>query len=172
MTDDAREDEVADLAKRAAHAASERRRRRRSGGGRPADDADPVQMERIGAALEKIRQSCTLFDGALIVRGVETLPLVSLLPDEDPEAARRLLTRAATTTRTAVDYFADAPLGEFVDQMISTERGAVLTKRIGDDLLLVATVGYPPDVAPVWRAIVDVHAEIGDAAKRLFGPEH
>ncbi len=128
-------------------------------------------MLRIGEALERIQQSCTLFDGALLVRGVETLPLISLLPDEDPEEARRILTRAATNTRGAMDQFVDAQIGGFVDQVTSTERGAILAKRLGDDLLLVATVGYPPDIAPVWKAIADAQDEIVDAAAKLFGDD-
>ena len=53
--------------------------------------------------------------------------------------------------------------------IISTDRGAVLVNVIGEDLLIVAVAGSPPDVGPAWVAIAAERAEIREAAEKLFG---
>ncbi len=167
--DDAREDEVADVARRAALAASARRSLARDAPtGMAAVDVDDAMMARLGMALERIEAVSPGFAGAMLFRGVDAAPLVSLLPDFGSDEARRTLTRVATAVRMQFELLEDSSLGRYVDSVISTERGAVLVKSIADDLLVVSLAGTPPAVAPTWRAIALERVEIAAAAAGLF----
>ena len=149
---DAREDEVAEVARRAAMAASARRSlARTTPDGLTARDVDEGMLTRLGLALERI-----------------AAPLVSLLPDFGSDDARRTLTRIATAVRMQFDLLEDGSLGRYVDSVVSTERGALLVKSIGDDLVVVSVSGTPPDVAPAWRAMAAEREEIAAAAADLF----
>jgi hypothetical protein len=167
--DDAREDEVADVARRAAMAASARRSLAREApeGMSPAE-VDDAMMNRLGHALERVEAGCANFGGAMLFRGPAAQPVVSLLPDFGGDEARRMLTRVATAVRMQVELLEDSSLGRFVDSVTSTERGALLIRSIGDDLLVVSLSGSPPEVAPAWRAITAERGEIADAAAGLF----
>ncbi len=170
MAVDGREDEVADVARRAAMAASAKRQQVRDGGDAPtAEDVDQSMLTRIGAALERIEYRCSNFSGAMLFRGADAQPIVSLMPDFGSEEAKRTINRVATAVRMQYDLLADSSLGAYRDSVISTERGAVLVNVIGDDLLIVAVAGSPPDVGPAWIAISGERAEIREAAAKLFG---
>ena len=169
LHDDAREDEIADVARRAAMAASARQKAAREAGGpMTAADVDDAMMTRLGLALERIESRCTNFAGAMLFRGPDAAPLVSLLPDFGSDEARRTLTRVATAVRMQLELLEDSTLGRYVDSVISTERGAMLVRVIGDDVLVVSLGGAPPDVAPAWRAIATEREEIAAAAADLF----
>lgn len=170
LHDDARENEIADVARRAALAASARRSAaRESGGSLSVAEVDEAMMTRLGQALERIEGRCEHFAGAMVFRGADAAPLVSLLPDFGSDEARRTLTRVAVAVRMQVDLLDDSSLGRYVDSVLSTERGAVLVQAIRDDLLVVSLAGTPPDVAPAWRAIASERVEIAEAAAGLFG---
>lgn len=167
---DEREDEVADVARRAAMAASARQKLLRdSGTDLAASDVDNDMLDRLGAALERIEASAPTFTGAMLFRGPEATPLVSLLPDFGSEESRRTLTRAATAMRMQADLLADSSIGQFVDSLISTERGALLVQLLDEDVLVVSLAGSPPDVGHVWRTIAAERAEIVWCASHLFG---
>ena len=166
---DVREDEVAEVARRAAMAASARRSLARTAPeGMAAQDVDEGMLTRLGLALERIESACTGFAGAMVFRGMDAAPLVSLLPDFGSDDARRTITRIATAVRMQYDLLEDGSLGRYVDSVISTERGAFLVKSIRDDLVVVSLAGTPPDVAPAWRAMAAERAEIEAAAAELF----
>ena len=166
---DDREDEVADVARRAAMAASARQKLlRESGSDFSAGDVSNDMLDRLGAALERIEASSPMFTGAMLFRGPDATPLVSLLPDFGSEESRRTLTRAATAVRMQYDLLADSSVGAYIDSIISTERGAVLILVLGEDLLIISLAGSPPDVGPVWRAIAGERAEISWCAANFF----
>lgn len=141
---------------------------REAGGAMTGGDVDEAMMIRLGLALERIERRCSNFAGAMLFRGPDAAPLVSLLPDFGSDEARRTLTRAATAVRMQHELLEDSTLGSYVDSVISTERGAMLVKVIGDDVLVVGLGGTPPDVAPAWRAIAVEREEIASAAADLF----
>mgnify|MGYP001819164270 CR=1 FL=1 len=166
---DGREDEVAEVARRAALAASEKRRRSRELDGRPtAEDVDQSMMQRMGQALERIESTSDAFSGAMVFRGAAADPLVSLLPEFGSDEAKRTLGRVALGVRTQIEHLLDSPLGPCLDTVLSTERGAVLVNVVADDLLVVSVTGSPPDIGPIWRAMARERAELADAAQRLF----
>ena len=170
MAVDGREDEVADVARRAAMAASAKRQPQREAADPPtADDVDQGMLTRIGAALERIEYRCSNFSGAMLFRGADAQPIISLMPDFGSEEAKRTISRVATAVRMQHDLLADSSLGAYRDSIISTDRGAVLVNVIGEDLLIVAVAGSPPDVGPAWVAIAAERAEIREAAEKLFG---
>lgn len=172
LDDDAREDEVADVARRAAMAASARRSMARDvDDGMSLGDVDDAMMNRLGLALERVESECSNFGGAMLFRGPDAMPLVSLLPDFGAEEARRTLIRVATAVRMQFDLLEDSSLGSYVDSLTSTARGALLARAIGDDLLVVSIAGSPPDVAPAWRAMGSERPEIAEAAAGLFRAE-
>ena len=138
--------------------------------GMGAADVDEVMMERLGAALERIEAGCDNFAGAMMFRGVDAAPLVSLLPDFGADEARRTLIRVATAIRMQFDLLIDSTLGPFVDSIVSTDRGAVLVRAIGDDLLVVSVAGAPAEVIPAWRAMSTEQEELRFAAAGLFRP--
>lgn len=168
--EDEREGEVADVARRAALAASARQKlSRESGVLVGAEDVDSEMLERLGTALERIEANCTNFAGAMLFRGPNAAPIISLLPDFGAEEARRTLTRAATAVRMQFELLADTSIGGYVNSIISTGRGALLVQALGEDLLLVNLAGSPPDVGPAWRAVASERDEIAEAAAELFG---
>ena len=136
--------------------------------GMSGSDVDDAMMIRLGLALERIERKCVGFAGAMLFRGSQAVPLVSLLPDFGSDEARRTLTRVATAVRMQLDLLEDSTLGRYVDSVTSTERGALLVQAIGDDLLVVSLAGSPPDVAPAWRALAAERAEMAEAAEGLF----
>jgi hypothetical protein len=169
MAMDGREDEVADVARRAAMAASAKRQQVRDAGDAPTvEDVDDTMLSRIGTALERIEYRCANFSGAMLFRGSDAQPIVSLLPDFGSEEARRTISRVATAVRMQFDLLADSSLGAYLDSVISTERGAVLVNMIDQDMLIVAVAGSPPDVGPAWNAIAAERSEIREAAAKLF----
>ena len=133
-------------------------------------EVDEAMMERLGAALERIEADCDNFAGAMVFRGTDAAPLVSLLPDFGADEARRTLMRVATAVRMQFDLLIDSTLGPFVDSVISTERGAVLVRAVGDDLLVVNVAGSPAAVAPAWKAIAVELEELRLASRGLFRP--
>ncbi|MGI9605221.1 MAG: hypothetical protein ACR2P0_03695 [Acidimicrobiales bacterium] len=166
---DDREDEVADVARRAAIAASERRKQaRHADESIRADQVDPEAMDRLGFALEKIEGASSECLGVMLFRGPDAAPLVSLLPEFDADETRRLLSRVASTASRQVDLLGDTTAGSYRNSLVSTERGAVLVERFGSDLLVVALTGSPPDVTPVWTALSAERAEIASAASKLI----
>lgn len=167
---DEREHEVADVARRAAMAASARQKLVRDSGSKLAESqVDGDMLDRLGSALERIEAAAPTFTGAMLFRGPEAIPLVSLLPEFGADESRRTLTRAATAVRMQFDLLADSSIGGFVDTIMSTERGAVLVQLLQQDLLVVSLAGSPPDVGPVWRSIAAERAELVWCATRLFG---
>jgi len=166
---DSREGEVAEMARRAALAASEKRRRARSGGDGPtAEDVDEVMMARLSSALEEIADWSPGFAGAMLFRGEATQPLVSLISSGEREAVRRSLNHVATSVRMKLDLIERDALGSFVDSVTSTERGAVIVIRLGDDLLTVALEGQPARIADAWQAIAKQRDELAAAAVALI----
>jgi hypothetical protein len=166
---DSREDEVAEMARRAALAASDKRRRARSGTDGPtAEDVDESMMARLSSALEDISEWSPGFAGAMLFRGEATQPLVSLIVSAEREAVRRALTHVATSVRMELDLIERDALGSFVDSVTSTERGAVIVIRLGDDLLIVALEGQPARIADTWQAIANQRGELAAAASGLI----
>lgn len=166
---DSREDEVADMARRAAMAASDSRRRARTGGDGPtAADVDETMMARLGTSLDAIAAWAPGFAGAMLFRGESAQPLVSLITAGDREAMRRALNHVATSVRMELDLIERDALGSFVDSVTSTSRGAVLAFRMVDDLLVVAIEGRPARVADAWKAVLDQMPELIEAAAGLI----
>lgn len=157
------------MARRAALAASDKRRRARSGADGPtAEDVDDAMMARLGSALEDIAEWSPGFAGAMLFRGELTQPLVSLIVSGERESMKRSLTHVATSVRTELDLIERDALGSFVDSVTSTERGAVIVIRLGDDLLIVALEGQPARIADAWQAIANQRGELAAAASRLI----
>lgn len=166
---DSREDEVADMARRAAMAASDKRRRARSGGGGPtAADVDEVMMERLGRVFDSIAAWSPGFSGAMLFRGESAQPLVSLITAGDREAMRRSLSHVATSVRMELDLIERDAIGSFTDSVTSTSRGAVLVFRLDDDLLVLALDGKPARVADAWNAVRERKDELMAAASGLI----
>lgn len=154
--DDEREHEVADMAKRAALAASERRKLKNApGGGLTADDLDKAMLDRLASLLEEIAAWTPGFAGAMLFHGEAALPVVSLIDAGDREAMRRALNHVGTSVRMELELIERDALGAFVDSITSTDRGAVIVTRLRDDLLVVAIEGRPARVADAWKAIAD-----------------
>ncbi len=166
---DSREDEVADMARRAAMAASDNRRRARTGGGGPtAADVDETMMTRLGNSLDTIAAWSPGFAGAMLFRGESAQPLVSLITSGDREAMRRSLNHVATSVRMELELIERDALGSFVDSITSTSRGAILVFRLADDLLVVAIEGQPARVADAWKAVLDQMPELSEASAGLI----
>lgn len=158
------------MARRAAMAASDKRRRARSAAadGPTAADVDDAMMERLGTSLETIAAWAPGFAGAMLFRGENAQPLVSLITSGEREGMRRALSHVASSVRLELDLIERDPLGAFVDSVTSTSRGAVLVFRLEDDLLVVAIEGRPARVADAWSAVVDQREELAEAASRLI----
>lgn len=170
---DSREDEVADMARRAAMAASENRRRLRTGGGGPtAADVDQAMMDRLGRVLDAIAAWSPGFAGAMLFRGESAQPLVSLITSGDREAMRRSLTHVASSVRMELDLIERDAIGSFVDSVTSTSRGAVLVFRLDDDLLVMAIEGRSARVADAWNAVRERREELMAAAAGLIRTDH
>lgn len=168
---DNREDEVADMARRAAMAASDKRRRaRNSGTNLTASDVDEEMMKRLGRSLENIAAWAPGFAGAMLFRGEAAQPLVSLISSGEREAMRRALSHVATSVRLELDLIERDAVGGFVDSITSTSRGAVLVVRMDDDLLVVALEGRPARVADAWHAIAAERQNLAAAASGLIKP--
>lgn len=165
---DEREEEIAEMARRAALAASDRRKRARESGDISADDVDQPMMDRLGKSLETIAAWVPGFAGAMLFRGPQAQPLVSLITAGDREAVRRGLSHVATTVRAEVDLIERDTFGSFVDSVTSTSRGAIVVLRFDDDLLVVAIEGRPALVADAWHAIRAERDELRDAAAGLI----
>ncbi len=151
---DEREAEVADLAKKAAQAASMRRKRvRENPTGITADDVDSDALAALDDELEQIASSAPGFVGAMLFRGAEVLPLVSLITSSEEEGMRRALMHTATSVRTEMEMIDQNALGGFVDSATSTTRGAILAIVLEDDILVVAIEGQPAQLADAWQVI-------------------
>lgn len=164
---DDRESEVADMARRAAMAASGRRKQARAGGEISEDDVDPDVLVELDAALENLAAWMPGFAGAMLFRGENAQPLVSLITSGERESMRRTLIHLATSTRTAVDLVERGALGSFVDSVTSTTRGAAIVTRLNDDLLVTALEGHPAPLADAWQAIRNNRDMIEAIAARL-----
>jgi len=152
--DDERELEVADMARRAAMAASERRKQKTGeGGGLTIDDVDPEALGALSSLLEEIAAWTPGFSGAMVFHGEAALPIVSMITAGDREAMRRALTHVGSSTRHEVDFLEHDAVGAFVDSITSTDRGAVIVVRLYNDLLVVSMDGKPAKVADAWKAI-------------------
>lgn len=165
---DPRESDVADMAKRAAFAASERNKRIRSGGGDlTAEDIDETMLTELNRLLENMAAWTPGFAGAMLFRGEQAQPLVSHITSGEREAMRRALLHVASSVRMEVDLLERDVLGGFVDSVTSTSRGAILVNRFDDDLFVVAIEGRPAKVADAWKAIADHRADIAAVAASL-----
>lgn len=166
---DGREDEVADVARRAAMAASARQHlAREPGGDHSASDVDQEMVNRLGLAIERIEAASTNFAGAMLFHGADGQALVSLMPDFGSEESRRTMTRVGTAVKMEIDLLADSSIGPYRDSLISTQRGALLVNVIGQDVLVVSLAGSPPDVAPTWKAIAIEREQMAEAAEHFF----
>lgn len=168
-TQDERELEVAEMARRAAMAASERRKQIKSGGGElTVDDVNPESLESLSTLLEEIDAWTPGFSGAMIFHGEGAVPVVSLINDGNREAMRRSLTHVGSSVRQEIDLLERDPVGGFVDSVISTERGAVIVVRLNQDLLVVALSGKPANVADAWKAVRDRKERLLTACEELL----
>jgi hypothetical protein len=166
---DERESEVAEMARRAALAASDRNKRTRSAGSDiTADDVDPEMMSQLDALFENVATWTPGFAGAMLFRGEAVQPLVSLITSGEREATRRALIHVATSVRSELDLLEHDAIGSFVDSVTSTSRGAVLVNRLDDDLLVVAIEGRPARIAEAWSAISTNRQQIAAVAARLI----
>lgn len=166
---DPRETDVADMAKRAAMAASERRKRVRSGAGDlAAEDVDNEVLAELDRLFENVAAWTPGFAGAMLFRGSEAQPLVSHITSGEREAMRRALLHVASSVRLELDLIERDVLGAFVDSVTSTSRGAVIVNRFADDLLVVAIEGRPAKVADAWKAIAEHRQQIAEASARLI----
>ena len=166
---DERESEVADLARKAAQAASERRRRvRENPTGITAEDVDEEALAELDRQLEEIAAWAPGFAGAMLFRGAEVMPLVSLVTSGEREAMRRALVHVAQSIRNEMEMIERDAVGGFVDSVTSTSRGAVIAIALADDLLVVAIEGQPAKLADAWKAIAERRSAIESAAASLF----
>ena len=166
---DQREAEVADLAKKAAQAASSRRKRSRENpSGITAADVDDDALAALDSELEQIATWAPGFAGAMLFRGAEVLPLVSLITSAEREAMRRALMRTATLVRSEMEMIDSDALGAFVDSVTSTTKGAILSIVLEDDILVVALEGRPVKLADAWNAIATRRAPIQSALTGLI----
>lgn len=164
---DPREGDVADMAKRAALAASERRRRLRESGEITVEDIDETMLAELDRLLEDVSAWTPGFAGAMLFRGAAAQPLVSLITSGEREAMRRALIHVASSVRIELDMIERDVLGQFVDSVTSTSRGAVIVIRMDDDLLVVAIEGRPAKVADAWKAIANRKADLAEVAAKL-----
>ncbi len=163
------DDEVATMARRAAQAASDRRKRiREYGDGPTTDDVDADALASLDYHLEQIATWTPGFTGAMLFRGPEATPLVSLITSGEREAMRRALVHKAASIRDEMTLTERDATGAFVDSVTSTTRGAVLANVLGDDLLVVAIEGSPAPVADAWKAMRDQRHGIEEAAGALL----
>ena len=166
---DEREAEVAEMARRAAQAASDRRKRiRNNPSGLTTDDVDGEALELLDRQLEELASWTPGFTGAMLFRGSEVLPLVSLITSADREAMRRALMHVAASIRSEMELIERDAIGSFVDSVTSTSRGAVIAIVIDDDILIVAIEGRPALVADAWKAIGDRRSAIAEALEALI----
>ncbi len=166
---DEREAEVADMARRAAQAASDRRKRiRATGTGFTAEDVDADALARLDHQLEDLAAWSPGFAGAMLFRGAEVLPLVSLITAADREAMKRALVHVAVSIRAEMELIERDAVGSFVDSVTSTSRGAVIVTVLNNDILVVALEGKPAAVADAWKAITERKAAISSAAGAFF----
>ncbi len=157
------------MARRAAQAASERRKRiRENGSGLTADDVDADALADLDRHLEDLAAWTPGFTGAMLFRGPEVLPLVSLITSADREAMRRALMHVAASIRAEIELIERDAVGSFVDSVTSTTRGAVIATLLNDDLVVVAIEGRPASVADAWKAIGDRKADLAAAAAALI----
>lgn len=164
--------EVADMARRAAQAASDRRKRiRETGSGLTAEDVDGESLALLDKQLEELAAWSPGFAGAMLFRGPEVLPLVSLITSSEREAMRRALMHVAASIRAEMELIERDALGSFVDSITSTSRGAHIVIVLADDILVVALEGRPASVADAWKTISDRKADIASAAAGLFSAE-
>lgn len=161
--------EVADMARRAAQAASDRRKRiRETGSGLTADDVDADALALLDSQLEDLATWSPGFAGAMLFRGPEVLPLVSLITSGEREAMRRALMHIAASIRAEMELIERDAVGGFVDSITSTTRGAHIAIVMDDDILVVALEGRPALVADAWKVIAERKADISAAAAALF----
>lgn len=161
--------EVADMARRAAQAASDRRKRiRESGTGLTAEDVDADALALLDRQLEDIATWSPGFTGAMLFRGPQVLPLVSLITSADREAMKRALMHVAASIRAEMELIERDAVGGFVDSITSTSRGAVVALVLDDDILVVAIEGRPAAVADLWKSISDRKEKISEAAGALI----
>lgn len=167
---DPRENDVADMAKRAAFAASERRKRMRSGSGSniSVEDVDQDMLAELNRLLENVAAWTPGFAGAMLFRGEQAQPLVSHITSGEREAMRRALLHVASSVRMELDLMERDVLGAFVDSVTSTSRGAVIVNRFDDDLFVVAIEGRPAQVADAWKAIANHRSDIAAVAASLL----
>jgi len=169
MSNEERELEVADTARRAAMAASERRKQKANAGGDlTVDDVDSEALDALSTLLEEIAAWTPGYAGSMVFHGVGALPVVSLINSGDREALRRALTHIGSTTRQEIDLLEHDAVGGFVDSVTSTSRGAVIVVRLGDDLLVVSIDGRPAKIADAWKAIGDRKGRLLEATASLI----
>ncbi len=161
--------EVADMARKAAQAASGRRRRRRENpSGITVEDVDEKALADLDRELEEIAAWSPGFAGAMLFRGAEVLPLVSLITSGEREAMRRALVHVAESVRSEMEMIERDAVGSFVDSITSTSRGAVISILLGDDILVVAIEGQPAKLADAWQAIASRRTAIEVASNALI----
>lgn len=163
------DDEVADMARRAAQAASDRRKRvREYGDGPTVEDVDTEALAKIDRHLEELAAWTPGFAGAMLFRGPEAMPLVSLITSGEREAMRRALMHMAVSVRSEMELTERDAIGKFRDSVTSTSRGALLVNVLNDDLLIVALIGDSVSIADAWKAIQSQRDEIALAASDLL----
>lgn len=166
--DDERELEVAEMARRAAMAASERRKQIKSAGGElTLDDIDPEALQDLSTLLEEIEAWTPGFSGAMIFHGEGALPVVSLIRAGNREAMRRSLTHVGSSVRQEIELLERDAFGGFVNSITSTTRGAVLVFRLNEDLLVVAIEGEPANLADAWKAVGSRKSRLLEASANL-----
>lgn len=166
---DEREAEVADLAKKAAQAASRRRKRRRDNpSGITAEDVDDEALNALDAELEEIASSSPGFAGAMMFRGPEVLPLVSLITTSDKEGIRRVLMRAAGSVREEMEMTDRLAIGTYLDSVSSTTQGAILSTALDDDIFVMVIEGKPAKIADAWHAMSTRRSSIQSALEALI----
>lgn len=166
---DDREAEVADLAKKAAQAASIRRRRVRDNpSGITAEDVDDDALSALDLELEQIATDVPGFAGAMMFRGPEVLPLVSLIASSDKEGIRRVLMRAASSVRGEMEMADRLAIGTYLDSVSSTTKGAILSTALDDDIFVMVIEGKPAKIADAWQAFSARRTEIHSALSSLI----
>lgn len=164
---DDREDEVADLARRAALAASEKRRRQREHGVDVSKGiVDDDQMVRLESLLQQVGEMETVV-GVMMTRGQGAIPIASVLPTVIGDEIFRTLNSIASTTAHQSELLGNVELGAPRDSLISLRRGAVLTRWIGEDLLLVAVEGTPAPVSAIWQRMQAISAEVATVCAHI-----
>lgn len=164
--DDKRETEVADLARKAA--SSRRKRVRENPSGITAEDVDDAALAALDHELEEIAAWSPGFAGAMLFRGAEVLPLVSFITSGEREAMKRALMHFAASIRAEMEMIERDAVGNFVDTVTSTTRGAVIAMQFDDDILVVALEGKPAKIADAWQAIAQRREAIEKASAGLI----